>query len=53
MPDWDDIEGEAKDAAGSLTGDDDGGEDEGTFDQAKDKAGDGFDKAKEEIDERI
>jgi uncharacterized protein YjbJ (UPF0337 family) len=56
MPDWDEVEGKAKEAAGKVTDDESlerEGKAQGTFGEAKEKAGDAYDKAKEELDERI
>jgi uncharacterized protein YjbJ (UPF0337 family) len=54
MAEWDQVEGKAKEEAGSLTGDEGletEGKAQGAWGDAKDAAGDAWDKAKDKADD--
>ena len=54
MPDWDEVEGKAKETAGDVTGDEElerEGEAQGAWGGVKDDAGDAWDEAKDKVDD--
>jgi uncharacterized protein YjbJ (UPF0337 family) len=54
MPDWDQVEGKAKEGAGRLTGDEGletEGKAQGALGDVKDAAGDAWDEAKDKADD--
>ena len=56
MANWDQVEGEAKEKLGDVTGDESmerEGEAQETWGDAKDKAGDAWDEATDEVRDRI